>query len=257
VAAQLVGLLHPGEMGSAVGACLTAHGTRVLWASEGRSEDSARRASGAGLQDAGTVERVAAQADIVLSICPPHAALDVAASLPAFSGIYVDANAVSPATAREVGSHFERFVDGGIVGGPPRPDEPTHLYLSGPEALTVAEIFAGTPVDARVVSGEIGDASAVKMAYAGWTKGSAALLLAVRELAERAGVDEALAAEWEESIPGLFERLERARGSAERKGWRWVGEMEEIAKTFAAHELPDGFHRAAAEVFGWRQGVRN
>jgi len=244
-------------MGSAVGACLTAGGTRVLWASAGRSDESAQRAAEAGLEDVGSAEDVAAQADVVLSICPPHAALELARSLPSFQGIYVDANAVAPETVREIGESFDRFVDGGIVGGPPRAAEVTHLYLSGPHAATVADVFAGTPVEARIVSDEVGDASAVKMAYAAWTKGSAALLLAVRELADRAGVDGALAAEWEESIPGLAARRERARVSAERKGWRWVGEMDEIAKTFAAHGLPDGFHRAAAEVFGWRQGVRS
>jgi 3-hydroxyisobutyrate dehydrogenase-like beta-hydroxyacid dehydrogenase len=249
VAAQTVGLLHPGEMGSAVGACLTARGTRVLWASEGRSEDSERRAAEAGLEDARTLERLAAQADIVVSICPPHAAVDVARSLPAFSGIYVDANAVSPATAREVGSHFERFVDGGIVGPPPSATRGTRLYLSGSETEGVAALFEGTPVEARVVSGEAGAASAVKAAYAGWTKGSAALLLTMRDLADAEGVADVLDREWRESIPELPEQLESARRSTDRKGWRWIGEMEEIADALAAHDLPDGFHRAAADVF--------
>src|SRR5438034_10089019 len=106
-------------MGSAVGACLTARGTRVLWASEGRGDNSARRAAEVGIEDVRTVERLSAEADFVLSICPPHAARDVAVSLHGFSGIYVDANAISPVTTREIAEGFERFVDGGIVGAPP------------------------------------------------------------------------------------------------------------------------------------------
>ena len=92
-------------------------------------------------------------------------------------------------------------------------------------------------------------ASAVKATYAAWTKGSAALLLAIHEVARAEGVTQTLLAEWRESIPGLEERLARAERSAQAKGWRWVGEMEEIAATFAAVGAPDGFHRAAAEVY--------
>ena len=136
-------------------------------------------------------------------------------------------------------------MDGGIVGSPPREAGTTRLYLSGDEAPAVAELFAGSVLDARVVA----SASAVKMVYAGWTKGSAALLLAIRELARREGVEETLLEEWALSIPDLPERSERAARSADAKGWRWVGEMEEIAATFEANGLPGGFHHAAAEVF--------
>ena len=249
MAAQTVGLLHPGEMGSAVGGCLTARGTRVLWASEGRSDDSARRAAQAEIEDVKTVEALAAEADFVLSICPPHAARDVARAVHGFSGVYVDANAISPSTAREIGAEFERFVDGGIVGGPPRPSAPTNVYLAGSEAPGVADLFEGTPVHARVLSTPIGAASAVKVTYAAWSKGTAAMLLAIEALAEAEGVEAVLHAEWDESQPELPQRLDRARRSADAKGWRWVGEMREIADAFAAHDLPDGFHRAAADVY--------
>jgi 3-hydroxyisobutyrate dehydrogenase-like beta-hydroxyacid dehydrogenase len=244
----VVGLLHPGEMGSAVAGQLQAP---VVWASEGRSEETAKRA--AAFDDVGTTAEVARRADVVLSICPPHAAREVAGSVAGFEGIYVDANAVSPETARAVGESFERFVDGGIVGGPSAPN----LYLSGPDAGEVAALFEGSAVDARVLGTEIGAASALKCAYAGWSKGTAALLLALEELAEREGVADALHAEWAGSVPELADRLERAQRSAGRKGWRWVGEMEEIAKALEANGLPGGFHHAAAEVFGWRQGVRS
>ncbi len=143
------------------------------------------------------------------------------------------------------------MVDGGIIGPPPG-DTTSHgprLYLAGPEAATVAQLFDSTAVDARVVDGEIGAASALKMAYAAWTKGSAALVLAIRALARASDVEPVLLAEWEESQPGLTGRSLQAGRSAATKGWRWIAEMEEIASTFADADLPDGFHRAAAEVY--------
>jgi 3-hydroxyisobutyrate dehydrogenase-like beta-hydroxyacid dehydrogenase len=248
-----VGLLHPGEMGAALGATLRGRGTTVLWASEGRSEATARRAQAAGLEDAGSVGDLVGRADLVLSVCPPHAALDVAAQVAGGGGLYVDANAVSPDTARHVADVVEaggaRFVDGGIVGPPPGDGRTTRLYLSGADAATVAALFEGTAVEARVVSGLVGAASATKMTYAAWTKGTAALLLAIRALARAEDVERVLLEEWSESQPELPDGSLRAARSAAAKGWRWVGEMEEIAATFAAAGLPDGFHRAAADVY--------
>ncbi len=240
---MIVGLLHPGEMGSAIGADLVGCGHEVIWASEGRSGDTRARAGD--FRDVGLAETLAAEAELVLSICPPHAALDVANSVTGFAGIYVDANAISPDRARQVAALHARFVDGGIVGGPPGAVGDTRLYLSGTEAPAVAALFAGGIVDARIVP----DASALKMTYAAWSKGTAAMLLALYDVARHYGVDEALVAEWRESQAELEARLAAAGRSAERKGWRWVGEMEEIADTFAAAGQPDGFHRAAAEVF--------
>ena len=244
-----VGLLHPGEMGAAVGAQLR----DVLWASAGRSEATAERARQAGLTDAGELAELVRRSDVILSICPPHGALELAHAVAGFTGTFLDANAVSPATAREIGAVIEdgggRFVDGGIIGPPPGPGARTRLALCGPGADTVAALFANTAVDARVIDGEIGAASALKMAYAAWTKGTAAMLLAIRALAEAEGVDDELQAEWRDSQPELLERARRAAASADAKGWRWIAEMEEIAATFAADDLPDGFHRAAAEVF--------
>src|SRR5262249_20912215 len=187
--------------------------------STGRSDATAARAQAAGLEDAGDIAALAHAADVILSVCPPHAARDVAAEVGGFDGGYGDANAVAPATAREIGTSFEQFVDGGIVGPPPG-ESPTHLYLSGPDAMRVAQLFDGTPVDARIVSDRVGDASAVKATYAAWSKGSAALLLAIVRVAQVEGVDETLLAEWRESIPALEERLAGAQRSAEAKGWR-------------------------------------
>jgi 3-hydroxyisobutyrate dehydrogenase-like beta-hydroxyacid dehydrogenase len=257
VAEDTVGLLHPGEMGAAIGAVLRGQGRRVVWASEGRSAETRERASAAGLEDVGSTDAVAGESDVIFSVCPPHAAREVVGAVDGFAGVYVDANAVSPATARELGDLVGgTFVDGGIVGPPPREAGTTRLYLSGPDAERVARLFAGSVVDARLVSAEIGAASAVKMAYAAWTKGSGALLLAIRELARAEGVEAELLAEWELSLPALFERSQRAERSAETKGWRWVGEMEEIASTFRAKGLPGGFHEAAAQVYRENQATR-
>src|SRR5690348_7954825 len=133
---MVVGLLHPGEMGAAVGTCVDGE---VIWVSGGRSE--ATRGRAAAFRDAGTPAALVEEAEVILSICPPHAAVDVARACAGFPGIYVDANAISPQRAREVAALQPRFVDGGIVGGPPT--EPgTTLYLTGDDAETVAGLFA-------------------------------------------------------------------------------------------------------------------
>jgi 3-hydroxyisobutyrate dehydrogenase-like beta-hydroxyacid dehydrogenase len=251
--ANVIGLLYPGEMGAAVGHCLTQRGHTVLWASQDRGEDTAARAKAAGLTDAGTPREVAAQASVIFSICPPHAALDVAWSVHGFTGLYVDANAISPDTAREVASLITgsggRYVDGGIIGMPPSAPGSTRMYLSGEDAAQVQELFAGTVLESKVVAGSVTAASAVKMAYAAWTKGTSALLLAIRALAASEGVEDTLLAEWATSQPRLADQSLRSAQSGVTKGWRWVGEMEEIAHSMAVAGLPDGFHLAAAEIY--------
>ncbi len=253
---KVIGLLNPGEMGAAVGQCLTGRGLQVLWASDGRSAETADRAQAAGLTDAGTARDVASQASVILSVCPPHAAVDVAWGVHGFTGVYVDANAIAPGTARQVAELIAagggRYVDGGIIGSPPTAPGRSRLYLSGADAAAVAlvyELFAGTVLEARIVVGAPTAASAVKMAYAAWTKGSSALLLDARALARAEGVEDTLLAEWELSQPRLAAQVERSAQAAVTKGWRWVGEMEEIARTMADAGLPDGFHQAAAEIY--------
>jgi 3-hydroxyisobutyrate dehydrogenase-like beta-hydroxyacid dehydrogenase len=249
----VIGVLHPGEMGAAVGRCLTGRGHTVLWASAGRGPDTAARAAAAGLTDVGTVKAMAGQAEVIMSVCPPLAAMDVARAAAGFGGLYVDANAVAPATAQAIGQVITggggRYADGGIIGLPPVTAGGTRLYLSGPHAAAVAELFAGTALDARVIGGPATAASAVKMAYGGWTKGSAALLLAVRAVARAEGVEDTLLAEWALSQPSLPDRSRGSARSATLKGWRWVAEMEEISASLAAAGLPGGFHQAAAEIF--------
>jgi len=251
-----IGLLHPGAMGASVGAALAGRGHQVLWTSEGRSAATRERAAAAGLEDAGTIDRLAEECGTLISVCPPDAAPALAEQVArtGFAGVYVDANAVSPARGRAIGEAVlaggaRAFVDGGIIGPPAWKPGITRLYLSGDEAEGVAALFEGSPLEAIAIGADPGAASALKMAYAAYTKGTSALLAGILALAEREGVAEALREEWAISQAELAARGEgRALGSA-AKAWRFAGEMEEIADTFAGAGLPDGFHRAAAEIF--------
>jgi 3-hydroxyisobutyrate dehydrogenase-like beta-hydroxyacid dehydrogenase len=261
------GLLHPGEMGSSVGAALIAGGAEVLWASAGRSADTGRRAAAAGLVAVDDLATLVGQVGRVVSVCPPDAAEAVAREVGAvgFRGIYVDANAVSPDSARRIESGFSGggsggdvdFVDGGIVGPPVRSAGTTRLFLSGARAAEVASWFAGSDLEALVVSGPAGSASALKMVYAAWTKGTTALLAAVYATAAAEGVDREILAEWERSVPDVLARLARSVPASARKAWRFEAEMHEIASTFEAAGLPGGFHRAAAEVYARLAGFKD
>ena len=251
---KTVALLHPGEMGAAIGACLGGRGLRVVWASAGRSAATRSRAKAAGLEDLGPLERALGAANIVLSVCPPHGALALARAVAGhgFKGVYVDANAVSPATVRNIGRVLETagatLVDGGIIGPPPIPGVSSRIYLSGGRARDIAAVFAGSNLEAIPLEGPAGAASALKACYAAWTKGATALLAAIRALATREGVEAALLEEWKRSQPDLPKRSEVVTVQA-RKAWRWIGEMEEIAASFESAGLPGGFHRAAADIY--------
>jgi 3-hydroxyisobutyrate dehydrogenase-like beta-hydroxyacid dehydrogenase len=240
-------------MGAAIGDLLVARGNDVVWASDGRSTATRDRARA--FTDRVTLADAVDASDLVLSVCPPDAALVVAQRVAAagFGGLFVDANAVSPDTARAVGDIVSasgaRFVDGGIVGGPPTRPGSTRLFLAGAAAPTVADLFDGTALDTVVLDGQPGAASALKVCYAAYTKGTTALLLAIRALADVEAVDDALLEEWARSQPELVARSESGpRGSA-RKAWRFAGEMDEIADAFAAAGVPDAFHRGAAELY--------
>jgi 3-hydroxyisobutyrate dehydrogenase-like beta-hydroxyacid dehydrogenase len=241
-------------MGASVGAAARDR-AEVLWASRGRSDATRRRAEESGLVDAGDLGAVLDQCAIVISVCPPHAALDLAttAARDGFRGLFVDANAVAPATAmaiaERIGAAGGRFVDAAIVGPPARRAGTTRLFLAGDEAPRVAEIFIGSALEPILLAAGPPAASALKMAYAAYTKGTNALLLAIRALARRHGVEGALLTEWQTSIPDLERRSETGAVRSAPKAWRFTGEMDEIAETFAAAGLPDGFHRAAAEVY--------
>ncbi len=252
---KTITVLNPGDMGASVGACARAAGHRVLWVSEGRSAQSAARAAAAGLEAIDSLAAALRDTDVVFSICPPHAALDTANAVAAtgFSGLYIDGNAIAPNTAREVGDIVQgagaRFGDGGIIGPPPGKSGTTRMYFSGAPAAEAAGLFEGSLLATVVLDGPDNAASSIKMCYAAWTKGSAALLLAVGALARAEHVESALRAEWARSLPDLARRLETSAAGNAAKAWRFEGEMHEIADTFEANALPGDFHRAAAETF--------
>jgi 3-hydroxyisobutyrate dehydrogenase-like beta-hydroxyacid dehydrogenase len=251
---KTIALLHPGNMGSTIGACAATSGARVLWAAEHRSAASRARAKQAGLVEVASLAEAVAQSDIVLSVCPPEFATDVAVSVAAqkFNGTYVDANAISRASAEEIGKIVSQagasFVDGGIIGSPVKKAGTTRMYLSGEKAEEIAQLFSTSMLDARAIGKIPGEASALKVVYAAWTKGTDALILAIRALAAHEGVDKALLEEWKISQPTLENKCERAAAVAAPKMWRYVGEMREIAEAFKSAGLPSGFHSAAAEV---------
>jgi 3-hydroxyisobutyrate dehydrogenase-like beta-hydroxyacid dehydrogenase len=247
---SVVAILHPGRMGAGIGRALVDAGHEVRWLPAGRGEGTRRRAAAAGLVARDDVSGC----HVVVSVCPPAAAVATARDVPGLGGVYVDANAISPDTAREVAAvvtgRGARYVDGGIVGPPPARGGTTRLYLSGNSAADVAALFGGSRVEARVLEAGDAAASALKMAYAAWTKTTAALLVSIRAAARDLGVEDALAAEWARSQPELAERYRAALDAATAKGWRWEDEMRQIAATFAAAGEPAGFGVAAAELFG-------
>lgn len=245
-------LLHPGAMGATIGASLVASGHEVCWVSTERSPETRQRADAAGLVPVATLAAAVTDCDGVISVCPPHAARDVAGQVKTlgFQGVYLDANAIAPATARTLHDLLGGgFVDGGIIGPPARRAGTTRLYLAGDRAQEVANWFGQDILGVHLVDGAAGAASALKMCYAAYTKGSSALLLAIRALAEAEGVSDSLLEEWGRSQPELGSRSEGAARGTAPKAWRFVGEMEEIAASFEARDLPGGFHLAAAEVY--------
>jgi 3-hydroxyisobutyrate dehydrogenase-like beta-hydroxyacid dehydrogenase len=255
MAEKTVGVLHPGAMGVTVGSSIKAGGHRVIWASERRSTVTENRAVDAGLENVKTLSELVQESDVIISVCPPHAALDVAREVISigFTEVYVDVNAISPATSRSimqiVKASGAQYVDGGIIGPPALKANWTRLFLSGESADEVKALFKHGNMKAITIGRKPGQASALKMCYAAWTKGSAALLLAIRGLAEAEGVTRALLDEWTISQPDLEDNSKTAAVSTAPKAWRFVGEMEEIAATFREANLPDQFHMGAAALY--------
>ena len=166
---KTVVLLHPGNMGVTIGAAAATSGARVVWVSEQRGEATRRRAEEAGLTDVKRLNNALGESELVLSVCPPHAAIEVAEQVAAqkFTGVYVDANAVSRATAEHIAEIVIRggasFVDGGIIGSPVKQAGTTRLYLSGARAGEVADVFAKSMLNARSIGPEPGAASALRV----------------------------------------------------------------------------------------------
>ncbi|MCL5737006.1 MAG: DUF1932 domain-containing protein [Actinobacteria bacterium] len=260
---QRIGILHPGNMGISVAASAQNGGNRVYWASDGRSPRTRERAEKFNLVDAYTMADLCETCEVIISLCPPHAAEEVAEQVLArgYEGLYLDANAISPQRSTRIGQRLcgagVRFVDGGIIGGPAWKPGETCLYLSGSEAERVAGLFSAGPLQARVIGESIGKASALKMCYSANSKGSAALLCGVLAVAEALGVKPELEAQWSREGSD-FARVatDRVRGVAGR-AWRFVGEMEEIASTFREAGLPGEFHDAAAALYGRLAGFKD
>jgi len=252
----MIAMLHPGEMGAVVGSCLTDAGHDVLWVSSGRSEASARRAASAGLAGVADLGAALQRVEVVLSVVPPGSAVEVAGEVVehGFTGLFVDCNAIAPSTARSiervVSSRGAAMVDGGIVGPPPTRGGITRLALSGSRAAEVAELFAGTALEPVVVGADVGTASAFKLAFAAWTKGTSALVLALDAFLDHHGLTEALHAEWDRRGMDVAARLEAAAGGSVPKAWRFEAEMREIETALDETGLPAGWFDAAAEVYG-------
>ncbi|MCY4127986.1 MAG: DUF1932 domain-containing protein [Gammaproteobacteria bacterium] len=245
-------ILHPGEMGSSLGACLRCNEHQVGWVSHSRSAATRERAEADDFYEYPSLDRALPIVDVVLSICPPEYAEAIANSVVAlnFHGIYIDANATSPMTAERVAALVgENYVDGSIIGPPARRDGATRMYLSGSKASFVRDLFDGTFAAPTDLGPSVSAASALKMCYAAYTKGTSALLVNIRALAEANAVTDALLAEWAISQPDLHARSERTGPSVSRKAWRFAAEMREISSTFAAKGLPSGFHEGAAQIY--------
>lgn len=252
-------------MGHAVAAVLRGEGIHVLTCLEGRSARTRALAADAGLEDVPSLEALIAAADTVLCILVPSAALDVARSVAsairATAGdvLYVDCNAVAPRTARAIGQVITeaggRFADAGIIGGPPRaPGAGTRFYASGPGAEELGELTA-YGLDIRVLEGDVGQASGLKMCYGALTKGLQALGTELLVAAQAMGLETALKAEQQGSLADVLGYLELTVPTMPPKAHRWVGEMEEIATCFADLGMTPRMLLGAADLYRFVAGT--
>ena len=258
-----VGIINPGAMGTSIAASARAAGHDVLWAAAGRSAATRQRAAEQDLREVDTLAQLCAACDIILCVCPPHAAEAVADAVIAasFSGLYCDGNAISPQKAMSISERMGAagidFVDGSIVGPPAWQAGTTRFYLSGPLATQVAALFAGTLTEAISIGAEVGKASALKMTFAALTKGSTALLSAIYGTAENLGVRDELEREWAMRSPEAVEQRRNQVRGVTSKAWRFAGEMQEIAATFELAGMPPGFFEAAYEVYTRLAGFKD
>ncbi len=252
---QRIGIIHPGAMGISLAAAAQNSGHQVYWASQGRSPQTRDRAVKFGLHDTDTVAKLCETCDVIVSVCPPHAAEDVALHVVryGYQGHYLDCNAISPQRAVQIGLTMSdvgmTFTDGGIIGGPAWQPKKTWLYLAGPQAETAIAWFAAGPLETTIVGDTIGKASALKMCYAAYTKGTTALICATLAAAHHLGVQDALFEQWNRDDADFAAQAGQRVQQVTAKAWRFAGEMEEIAATFNDVGVPDGFHQAAAIVY--------
>jgi 3-hydroxyisobutyrate dehydrogenase-like beta-hydroxyacid dehydrogenase len=256
----VIGLIAQGMMGAGVGRRLHESGAKVRTLLTGRSSKSAERARAAGMEPAANEHALLAESDFFLSILPPGEAEPLARHLaPALKAldrkpVYVDCNAVSPQTAIRIGEIIAPtgadFVDGGIIGGPPRPGYSPTIYASGPAAGQTA-VLRDWEIDWRVIDGPIGAASALKMSYAGITKGTTAIASAMLLGAARFGCGEALIAELTESQPEMLARFREGIPRMYDKAYRWVAEMEEISDFLEQNPPSRDIYAAIARLYGY------
>jgi 3-hydroxyisobutyrate dehydrogenase-like beta-hydroxyacid dehydrogenase len=268
----VVAVIAPGMMGAAVGKRLVDNGVKVLTSLTGRSAETATRAKAAGMAAAGDEEIAAC--DFILSILPPGDAVALAerfqAALKASNAkpVYVDCNAINPKTVDRVAAVIAPtdcpFVDSGIIGSPPKPgDAGPRFYASGPAAPRFATLRQ-YGLDVRVLDGAMSAASALKMSYAGITKGTQAIGAAMMLAATRAGSADALFAELSSSQKEIFAWFKRGLALMPPKAYRWVAEMHEIAgfvgEDPTAHELYEGaahfYERIAEDFDGGKKDVK-
>jgi len=258
-----IGILHPGEMGISVAVSAMNSGHDLFWVSDGRGDKTRARAEKHRLSDAGSLVNLSKTCSIIASVCPPHAAENVAQLVveAGYKGLYLDANAISPQRSKAIDQMMRSagidFVDGGIIGGPAWTRGETRLYLSGKRADEIAACFSSGPLETRVIGEEIGKASALKMCYAAYSKGTSALLSAILAAAEYYGVQADLNRQWDSDDTDFAAQTEHRVRRVTAKAWRFAGEMEEIAATFSAAGLPSGFHESAAEIFHRMAGFKD
>ena len=260
-----VAIMSPGDMGHAVGATLRDGGLRVVSQLDGRSERTRELAAQAGIEVVDDDGALVSAADLLLSIVVPAQALALAGRVAravrrtGAAPLYVECNAIAPQTARRIAETVEaagaRFVDAGIIGPPPKPGgSSTRLYASGKDAAAFARL-RDFGLDVRVIGEQPGQASALKMCYAALTKGTTALMTELSIAAARLGVSDALEAEFRASQPAMLERMQRAVPEMVPKAHRWIGEMEEIARTFAACGLTPRMFDGAAAIYALVAGT--
>ena len=258
MAARKIAILMPGDMGHGVGRALREHGQDVLTCLAGRSDRTRGLAEAAGVRDAGSLVALCAEADMILSILPPDAALAQArAAVAAMQAagrtpVYVDCNAVSPMTVREVAGVITQagasFIDCGIIGLAPGKGPATRFHVSGPDTSPM-EALDGMGIQVIPMGAEIGRASALKMVYAGLTKGTMTLHTAMLLAAHQLGVFEETVAEYADSQQAALKAMEFRVPRIPADAGRWIGEMEEIAATLASVGVTPGFHEGAAEIY--------
>ena len=258
-----IGVIHPGMMGICVASTIQSSGHDVYWVAEGRSLRSRQRAEEFNLFDAGTLTAMCETCSVIISVCPPHAAEEVAEQVLAcaFQGVYLDVNAIAPQRAIRMGQAMAKagidFVDGGIIGAPAWERGKTWLYLSGENAREALPYFSAGPLETSVVGDEIGKASALKMCYAAYTKGTTALLGGILATAEVMGVRNELEAQWSRDWTNFGEQAGERVRKVTAKAWRFAGEMAEIAATFREAGLPGEFHDAAQMIYQRIAGFRD